>query len=98
MTNRKKHRSIQWEDVWNNVRKVLSRLGAPKEVQEAAMSTEIRWESRNGVFVLHCSEILYKYMEVPETGDESRIGNFKQALWPFMVQHGCLKMRYETNQ
>ena len=92
MTHRKR-REPDWRDVWHQVKVVMERHGAPREVLSAV--DDIEWEMSEGRIHLYCPEAIYRWMEVPATvGGESNLRFVKPILWPLMQQYGCKDLVY----
>lgn len=92
MAHRKNHSSnpqpIAWLDVWKKIQGIVTRLGAPDDIRQAAFSDDTEWWTKGDTMYLSIPEIIRDYIEL-------HMDDFKPVLWPFLLSHHCTKLIYE---
>lgn len=82
------HQPIAWLDVWKKIQGIVTRLGAPDEIQKAALSDDTLWHVEDDTMYIFIPDNLREYIE-------QNMDSFKPVLWPFLLSHHCTKLIYE---
>lgn len=88
------NKETNWPQLWEQMKAVMKKHGAPEEVLKAVDYTE--WKVKDGKFFLHCPKALYEWIEVPASPDaQSNLRYVKPILWPAMQRLGCTTLIYK---
>ena len=92
---RNKKHELTWPVAWSQVQAELARHHAPDEVRFWARPCNVGWNYSDGKFFIFCSEVLYKWIEVPDGPDKSsNLSIVKTHIWPLMQRYNCKELVY----